>query len=242
MMCFRQLARSPRARRVQHAPRPRRAFTLIETSLALVIIGVGVLALVEAQQSFIKSNGWSTHAATATYLANEIRERTRRLPKHDPVTGLYFANNGSGGGAALNGWGPEQGEVGVDDYDDLDDFDGLTLAFNGTPGRDDGDLPGPIDAFGAVIPEINANGAAMQDQDGRPMNLQGWAQRIEVRKVDPTNFNTVYDNDEVLPADGSGFRGLAVDQFPLRVTVTVTYQGPFDTEPNIAAVVTWIVP
>src|SRR5205085_2463013 len=72
-----------------------RGFTLIETALATVIIGVGVLALLEAQQAFMKSNDWSTQAATATYLANEIREMTRKLPRHDPVTGLTLQTSGN---------------------------------------------------------------------------------------------------------------------------------------------------
>lgn len=216
-------------------------FTLIETSLALVIVGVGVLALIDAQQSFIRTNGWSSHAATATYLANEIREMTRRLPKHDPTTGLYFLS-GSDGAQELRGWGPEPGEVELNDYDDLDDFDGLRLAFNGTPGRDDGDLVGPVDAFGEVIPEITPDGQFVRDAEGRVVPLRGWAQSIRVEKVDPTNYSTVYPAETTLPADASGFAGLAVDAFPLRVTVTVTYQGPFDTEEQVVAVVTWIVP
>ena len=56
-------------------------FTLIETSMATVIIGVGVLAMVDAQSAFIVSNQWSSHAASATFLANEIRELTRNLPR-----------------------------------------------------------------------------------------------------------------------------------------------------------------
>ena len=55
-------------------------FTLIETALAVVIIGVGVIAMVDAQRAFMQSNAWSNHAATATYLANEIREMTPALP------------------------------------------------------------------------------------------------------------------------------------------------------------------
>lgn len=216
-------------------------FTLIETSLALVIVGVGVLALIDAQQSFIRTNGWSSHAATATYLANEIREMTRRLPKHDPTTGLYFLQ-GADGAQNLQGWGPEPGEVEVNDYDDLDDFDGLRLAFNGTAGREDGDLVGPVDAFGEVIPEISPNGEIVRDAQGRVVPLQGWSQTVRVEKVDPTNFSTVYPPEEVLPAQAGGFTGLAVDAFPLRVTVSVTFRGPFDTEAQTVAVVTWIVP
>ena len=91
----------------------RGGFTLIETALATIIVGVGVLAMVSAQAAFHKKNQWSTHASTAQALANELREMTWSLPRHDPVTGDAF-------------WGPEANEVWVGDYDDLDDFDGPT--------------------------------------------------------------------------------------------------------------------
>jgi hypothetical protein len=38
------------------------------------------------------------------------------------------------------------------------------------------------------------------------------------------------------------FAGLGVNQFPLRVTVTVSYQGPDDSTPVDISKVTWIVP
>ena len=91
-------------------------FTLIETALATVIVGVGVLSIVAAQQAFHKQNAWSTNASTATRLGNEIREMTFRLPRHDPVTGLILP------------WGPEDNELWVGDFDDLDDFDDDPLA------------------------------------------------------------------------------------------------------------------
>jgi hypothetical protein len=49
-------------------------------------------------------------------------------------------------------------------------------------------------------------------------------------------------HEHVLAPDGSGFTGLAVDRFPLRVTVTVSFRGVFDSESQPVAVVTWIVP
>lgn len=229
---------APRFRRRRHARRS--AFTLIETALATVIIGVGVLALVESQQAFIKSNGWSTHAATATYLANEIREMTRRMPRHDPVTGLFtVVDNGN---ASLRGWGPESGETTIDDFDDIDDFDGLTLTYTGTAGIDDSDLPGPIDAFGQVIPQINNDGTAALDNQGNPLPLQGWSQSIRVEKVNPSDYSQSLANDAVIPPDGTGFNGVAVDAFPLRVTVIVRYRGVYDTTAQTVAVVSWIVP
>lgn len=219
--------------------RLRSGFTLIETALATVIIGVGVLALIESQQTFMRSNNWSTHSATGAYLANEVRQIMQSLPKHDPVTGLYL--EASGEGNILRGWGPEHGEADLLDFDDLDDFDGIVLSADGTIDPADGDLPGPVDAFGNIIPEIAANGTVLMDSEGNPLALQGWSQRINVEKVDPYNSSVVRADDYVMPAEG-GFPGLAVDQFPLRVTVTVSYQGPDDSGPVEVAKVSWIVP
>jgi len=110
-------------------------FTLIETALATIIVGVGVLAMVAAQQAFHKQNYWSTHASIAERLGNEIREMTLNLPRHDPVTGQAF-------------WGPEPNETSWVDFDDLDDFDGSEgggLIFAAELGN------GPINARREVI-------------------------------------------------------------------------------------------
>jgi type II secretory pathway pseudopilin PulG len=121
----------------QPGHRHRVGFTLIETALATIIVGVGVLAMVSAQAAFHKQNAWSTHASIAMALANEIREMTWNLPQRDPVTGDAF-------------WGPEANELSFDDYDDLDDFDGdgggLIFA---------ADLAnGPINARREIIPNM----------------------------------------------------------------------------------------
>src|SRR5438105_7251029 len=112
------LTHSQRAYSRSRAPA---GFTLLETMMALVIIGVGVLAFVDAQASFTKSNNWSSQAATGMLLANEVREFSRRLPRHDPVTGLILTGNGAS--VVVQGWGRDAGEVTVDDIDDLDDLD-----------------------------------------------------------------------------------------------------------------------
>ncbi len=218
-------------------------FTLIETSMATVIIGVGVLAMVDAQSSFIVSNQWSSHAASATFLANEIRELTRNLPKHDPVNGLHLTDDGSGNIVA-SGWGPNPGEVVVGDFDDIDDFDGLTFSSIGTPGLGDGDLPGPINSFGEVIPAISLDGV----EQGATTNsvfdgdaMRGWSQTVIVEKIDPFDTSVTRDDAYTEPANGS-FPGRAVDQYPLRVSVEVYYQGVNDVEATLVNTVTWIVP
>lgn len=209
-------------------------FTLIEASMATVIIGVGVLAMVDAQSSFIVSNQWSSHAASATFLANEIRELTRNLPKHDPVVGLFLEDDGTGG-SDLRGWGPDAGEVTVEDFDDIDDFDGITFADIGTPGLGDGDLPGPINAFREVILDLDV--AGMENGDA----MLGWSQSVIVRKVHPFDFSLELDDDFTEPAAGA-FPGRAVDRYPLRVRVQVFYQNANDIEPGMVTEVTWIVP
>ena len=117
----------------------RRGFTLIESALATIIVGVGVLAMIAAQQAFHQKNSWSSHASTATWLANDIREMTLNLPRHDPVTGTQF-------------WGPEANEVSIDDFDDIDDFDGSTgqgIIFSADLGN------GPINAQREIIANMD---------------------------------------------------------------------------------------
>jgi prepilin-type N-terminal cleavage/methylation domain-containing protein len=224
----------------EHSSRTRRrpaaarsAFTLLETMMALVIVGVGVVAFVDAQASFIRSNAWSSHAATGMLLANEVREMSRRLARHDPVTGLTIAT-GTGGATSAVGWGRESGEAIVEDFDDLDDLDGLVFGLGGT-------LPGPVDAFGQIVQEVGPDGEPVLDSEGQPRTLEGWSQRISVTKVDPYNFglarSAAYEQtaNAQLPA-------IRVNQFPLRVTVVVEYTGPYDTQPSEVTRMTWVVP
>jgi prepilin-type N-terminal cleavage/methylation domain-containing protein len=54
----------------------RRGFTLVETALAMVIIGVGVMALLQLLAAGTMSNGAGTELTTAVNLANNIHEIT----------------------------------------------------------------------------------------------------------------------------------------------------------------------
>jgi prepilin-type N-terminal cleavage/methylation domain-containing protein len=209
----------------------RAGFTLLESMMALVIIGVGILAYVDAQSAFTQTNTWSTHAGTGMLLANEIREMVRRLPRHDPVTGLYL--EGSGAGAALRGWGLENGEIVASDIDDIDDLDGCIFGLAGT-------FPGPIDAFGNMIPAVDDQGNIIND-NGEVRSLEGWTQRVTVAKVDPYNFNTLRaDNYEQVAS--SQLPAIPVSGFPLKVTVLVQYQSLTDVSPQDVTQVTWVVP
>ncbi|MEM7227804.1 MAG: prepilin-type N-terminal cleavage/methylation domain-containing protein [Planctomycetota bacterium] len=132
---------------------PRRGFTLIETALAIVIVGVGVVSIMMAQAAFHQQNTWSTQASIATQLGNEIREMTIHLPARDPVTGDLF-------------WGPEPGEL-FADFDDLDDFDGTGtgLLFS----ADNGD--GPVNARREVIDNMDGWSQEVRVFNVNPFNV-----------------------------------------------------------------------
>jgi prepilin-type N-terminal cleavage/methylation domain-containing protein len=227
---------APQRRRtgLRSTPRTRRgAFTLLETLMALVIIGVGVLAFVDAQASFMRSNNWSSQAATGMLLANEVREMARLLPRHDPVTGLSLSGNGPS--AVLNGWGREPGELTVDDIDDLDDLDGMRFGLGGA-------YAGPVDAFGRIIPEITLTGDIRTDDGtptGVPVSLEGWTKRVVVQKVDPYNFNTVRQ-PAYTQAASAQLPYIDVGDFPLRITVIVEYQPAGSTQVMEVTRVTWV--
>jgi len=115
-------------------------FTLIETALTMVIIGVGVLAMVSAQQAYHMKNDWAMRTGNAQQLAQELREATMGLPHHDPhVSGSY---------------GLETGETSLNlaDYDDLDDFAG-TVDMSGYGGGTS--FSPPIGADGSTITELD---------------------------------------------------------------------------------------
>jgi type II secretory pathway pseudopilin PulG len=108
----------------------RRGFWLVESAVAIAVVGVGIVAVVGSQQSWHVQAVASGELATGVRLAAEIREMSLLLPANDPVTGNTT-------------WGIEFGELIPMDLDDLDDLDGGTFS--------DSDGTGPLDATGAVI-------------------------------------------------------------------------------------------
>ena len=233
--------RRPRTRRTPGQPRRARpAFTLLETMLALTIILVGVLAVMQAQRAFLFNNLWSSHGATANYLANEIREMTRAFPRHDRFSGgLYFTTPGVAG--SFEGWGPEANEIDPDSLDDLDDLDGAVFG-DATTLPEGFDLgvryDGPVNAFGEVITETLWDGTTETvevDEESVEVSMRGWTQVVEVDKVDPTDFSVALEDAFF----DDGVRD--VDEFPVRITVSVLYQGPWATGSTTVSSVSWVV-
>lgn len=216
-------------------------FTLLETMLALTITLVGILSVIQAQRSFLFNNQWSSQAASANYLANEIREMTRSFPRHDRSSGgIYLTTPGDPDSMA--GWGPETNEILATDLDDLDDLDGAVFG-NATSFPDGFTMtrryPGPINAFGETITETKWDGTEeVVEVDGEqvPVSMRGWTQIVTVEKVDPWDYSTVLAENYY----EAGVR--EIDEFPLRVTVTVLYEGTWTLESPAITEVSWIVP
>lgn len=139
-MCMRTISfQNPRPCLLVGAARANRGFTLMETALALVIVGTGVLASMQLFSACIVTSGAATNSTTARMLAENIRETMANLSLVDPVSGS-------------SRWGPEEGEA-VASYNDLDDFDGKPDA---TTGKYKGEyFNPPIDAMRESIPSLS---------------------------------------------------------------------------------------
>jgi len=106
----------------------RRAFTLPEASLAVLIVGVGFLAVMELFSACTAENQRSTQVTTAQLLCTNIQELTANLAFKDP---FYSATT----------WGAESMES-LANFNDVDDFDGMT--FNP-----------PLDSTRAALPQLS---------------------------------------------------------------------------------------
>lgn len=223
-----------------------RGFTLLEAALSTIIIGVGVLAVVEAQQSFLQRNAASNSGSTASYLAREIREMSHAYQRHDVDSGgIYFLTDGDP--TTFRGWGPEPDENAAADLDDYDDLDGAVFG-EITDLPDDFTLgqryPGPIDGTGQVITQTLYNGQTeMAEVDGQdelvPVSMRGWTQIVTVQKVEPTDITDPVANSAQVEIDGEVVR--PVDRYPLRITVRVLRQEDPNEAAEVVATTSWIV-
>ena len=59
--------------------------SLVETSLALVILGVGLLAMLAVQISALHQSRWGRHTTDAAQIARDQMEQILRIPFADPA-------------------------------------------------------------------------------------------------------------------------------------------------------------
>jgi len=89
------------------------AFTLVEVLVAILLVGLAVVALLVANKALTYSNSAGLEITTAEFLIEQIKEFTALLPVIDPEDGTTQ-------------FGPE--ETSLAGYDDLDDFDGASFS------------------------------------------------------------------------------------------------------------------
>jgi hypothetical protein len=85
----------------------------MEVALGTVIIGVGVMAVLELTTKLTVSQDGAVDMTVAINLANNIHELTYNLHFTDPINPTH--------------WGPEAGET-LATYNDNDDFDGSVFS------------------------------------------------------------------------------------------------------------------
>ncbi len=114
----------PRARSV--ARRVRRGFTLIEAALVTVIIGIGVVGMLELLAVGTETNSDGTELTTAMNLANNIREISLGMDFYDPQ------DLADGSAEKPKTWNTK--EASVDLYDNVLDLDNCVFnpPLNGT--------------------------------------------------------------------------------------------------------------
>ncbi len=159
----------------RRAPRAKRAFTLLETSLATLIVGLSVLSIVKLVTAVTTQSFYAQKTTTAMNLADNLRELFASLPFNDPVFGTHL--------------GPNSGQTALSLYNDVEDFNGYTAS-------------PPIDANRQIIPSLSnwqqsvtvahVNPNNFQLTDSVPTDAAVVLDRVTVTvsyNPDPTNAN-----------------------------------------------------
>jgi hypothetical protein len=118
----------------------------METALATVIVGFGIVAMVHLAATCTQANDLGRQMTTAMLLADHIQEAMDGLPFNDPyLVRTYF--------------GPEPGET-LATYNDVDDFDGSSFS-------------PPIDSMRNAMPQFSQFTQAISVWPVLPGQLNG---------------------------------------------------------------------
>ena len=117
---------------------------MIEVLVAMVIIGLAIVALLAANTAFTMANGAGIELTTAEFLVEQIKEMTTMISVIDPESDDAV-------------FGAE--EPSLADYDDLDDFDGRIFS-------------PPIDALRLPLTDFAAYSQQVTVQNVNPANFE----------------------------------------------------------------------
>ena len=112
-------------------------FTLAESLLAAVVLSVAVLAVGAALNAGHMQGAHAMHTQRATKLADELLEYLLARPYYDPQGGVNP--------------GPELGEIGLEDFDNMDDFHGWSEAVGELTDMTGGGYPAEYEVFSRSV-------------------------------------------------------------------------------------------
>ena len=137
--------------------------------MVTVIIGVGVMSMLELLAAGTASNSDSAETATAITLANNIRELSMGLAFYDPTPVPV---------GTPRAWDTK--EATLAEYDNVMDLDGTVDNWN-NPND-------PVQGYLQISPPINGTRQAIG-------GLTGWAQWVKVETVSSDNLQTLLPQD-----------------------------------------------
>lgn len=166
------------------AQRRARGFTLIEAAIVTVIIGVGVVGMLELLAAGTQSNSDGTELTTAINLANNIREMSLGLAYYDPQS-----DNSSTDPTKWPVWNSK--EASVDLYDNIMDLDGATDTWNlQNPAL--GANYDPPSGYQKFKPPLNVGRQPIPE-------YSNWEQWVKVETVSENNVSQILTHDPRSP-------------------------------------------
>jgi MSHA pilin protein MshD len=164
--------------------KPSRGFTLIELILAMIIAAFAILTLTMSLYPRSKQSAEQIYSIKAAELGRAVMDEVlgRNYDQNSgPNGGLPECGNTADGGAdcTLPGsLGPDGGETSREEFNDVDDFDGLSGAIEDVLGTD----------LAAEYPNYQVSIAVFYDadNDGVSDSTAGNYKRIEVTIKDPS--------------------------------------------------------
>lgn len=158
----------PPARRFSPRRAPR-GFTLIEAAMVMVIIGVGVLSMLQLLAAGSVQNNDAAEMTKAMTLANNVREASLALKFHDPDQPVTVP--------ASYTWFSQ--ESSIEQWDNITDLDGPV---------DTWDTPEDAKGWQKFSPPIDGTRKTL-------VGHKGWAQYVKVETIDPTRIRSVLPHD-----------------------------------------------
>jgi hypothetical protein len=160
----------------------RRGFTLAEGALVTVIVGVGVIGMLELMAAGTTSNSDATEVTTAINLAHNVREVLLGLPVYDPQDTHTGKPHPQTGIIDAKLW--DTREATLKAYDNLLDFDGSV---------DTADKPNdPPEGYLKISPPIDVRREPLP-------NYASWAQWVKVETVASDTVFSVRPQNTIEP-------------------------------------------